>query len=314
MGATLHAASSAERAAIEARGLVKRYGDRCVVNGFSAEVGRGEIFGLLGPNAAGKTTVIRMLCGIIDRDAGEVLIDGAEIDSARRRIGYVAQRFGQYEELTIWENLRFYAQMYGVSDKQRLRALLRRYGLHDYAAKPAATLSGGFQRRLALACALAHDPEVLFLDEPTAGIDPVTRKLLWDEFYQLSASGKTLFVTTHYMEEAQRCQQLAFIEQGRTIAAGTPDTIRRSLGDVAVYTARLGFDPAVHAALQAEPGVLLVNQFGGELRIVVGRDFPVAGLGRIIGDVLGEPVELSAAELNLEDVFIGLTQDGESGR
>ena len=165
-----------------------------------------------------------------------------------------------------------------------------------------------------MACALAHDPEVLFLEEPTAGIDPVTCKLLWDEFYQLSAAGKTLFVTTHYMEEAQRCQQLAFIEQGRTIAAGTPDTIRRSLGDVAVYTARLGFDPAVHSALLAEPGVLLVNQFGGELRIVISRDFPDAGLGKIIGDVLGEPVELSTAELNLEDVFIGLTQDGENGR
>ena len=310
----MHAANPIRPVAIEARGLVKRYGDRRVVDGFSAEVGRGQIFGLLGPNAAGKTTVIRMLCGIIERDGGEVLIDGADIDRARKRIGYVAQRFGQYEELTIWENLRFYAEMYGVRDRQRLRALLRRYGLQAYAAKPAAILSGGFQRRLALACALAHDPEVLFLDEPTAGIDPVTRKLLWDEFYQLSASGKTLFVTTHYMEEAQRCQQLAFIEQGRTIAAGTPDTIRRSLGDVAVYTVRLGFDPAVHAALQAEPAVLLVNQFGGELRIVVSRDFPGARLAGIIGDIRGEPVEPASAELNLEDVFIGLTQNGDSGR
>jgi ABC-2 type transport system ATP-binding protein len=299
---------------IEARGLVKRYGDRVVVDGFSAEVGRGRIFGLLGPNAAGKTTVIRMLCGILDRDAGEVLIDGAEIDSARRRIGYVAQRFGQYEELTTWENLRFYAEMYGVRDKGWLRSLLQRYGLRAYAGQPAGTLSGGYQRRLALACALAHDPDVLFLDEPTAGIDPVTRKLLWDEFYQLGAGGKTLFVTTHYMEEAQRCQQLAFIERGRTIAAGTPDTIRRSLGDVAVYAASLAFDPDVHAALAAQPRVLLVNQFGGELRIVVKKDFPGASLQQVIAGVAGGAVELAATELNLEDVFIGLTQHGDNGR
>jgi ABC-type multidrug transport system ATPase subunit len=299
---------------IEARALVKRYGDRNVVDGFSAEVARGQIFGLLGPNAAGKTTVIRMLCGIIDRDAGEVLINGKDIAGARHRIGYVSQSFGQYEELTVWENLGFYAQMYGVDDSARLRLMLHRYELQNFVDQPAGTLSGGYQRRLALACALAHDPDVLFLDEPTAGIDPVTRKLLWDEFYQLSATGKTLFVTTHYMEEAQRCQQLAFIERGRVIAAGTPDTIRRALGDVAVYAARLAFDPAVHTALLAQPAVLLVNQFGGELRIVVATDFPGTRLAKIITDVTGEPIELLTAELNLEDVFIGLTQHRDDKR
>lgn len=293
---------------IEARSLSKYYGAQLVVDDFSVAIEQGEIFGLLGPNAAGKTTAIRMLCGIVERNAGAVSINGAAIASARNRIGYVSQRFGQYAELTVWENLRFYAEMYRVTDEALLDDLLHRYALKPFRHQRAGNLSGGYQRRLALLCAVAHDPDVLFLDEPTAGIDPVTRKLLWDEFYALSARGKTLFVTTHYMEEAQRCHQLAFIDRGKIIARGTPLTIKQCLGDVAVYAVKFAFNPSVHKALLANEAVLLVNQFGLELRIVVANDGSRSQLEQVIADETGERLDLVPSELNLEDVFIALTQ------
>lgn len=299
---------SSPAAAIKAQSLAKRYGKHLVVDGFSVEIEQGRIFGLLGPNAAGKTTAIRMLCGIIDKDEGDVFINGTTISDAKNRIGYVSQRFGQYEELTVWENLKFYAEMYKVTDKIHLEDLLKRYALEPFKDQRAGTLSGGYQRRLALVCAVAHNPDVLFLDEPTAGIDPVTRKQLWDEFYELSARGKTLFVTTHYMEEAQRCHQLAFIDRGRIIARGTPVTIKQSLGNVAVYTASVAFNPAIHDALLGDEAVLLVNQFGEELRIVVGTDYSRSQLEKIILEVTAVPISLVPGELNLEDVFIALTQ------
>ncbi|MCW8855302.1 MAG: ABC transporter ATP-binding protein [Gammaproteobacteria bacterium] len=297
--------------AISATSLKKSFGGKVVVDGFSVEITRGQIFGLLGPNAAGKTTVIRMLCGIIDKDNGEVFINASDIAGARSRIGYVAQHFGQYEELTVWENLKFYAQMYNVENLQCLNDLLVDYELEPFRNQKAGTLSGGYQRRLALVCAIAHDPDVLFLDEPTAGIDPITRKLLWDEFYNLSTQGKTLFITTHYMEEAQRCDRLAFIDRGQVIASGTPVTIKQSLGDVIVYVATLAFKPEIHQALRADDNVLLVNQFGSELRIVVGVDYSSANLEKIIFQITDTPVTLTTGELNLEDVFIALTQHRE---
>ncbi len=226
---------------IQAKNLSKGFAGHRAVDDLSLQVERGQIFGLLGPNAAGKTTTIRMMCGIIEADTGEVLIDDQPLNSVKGEIGYVAQYFGQYEELTVWENLTFYARMYGITDRPHLGNLLNRYELAPFRDRFAGTLSGGYKRRLALACALAHDPKVLFLDEPTAGIDPVTRKLLWDDFYRLSTEGKTLFVTTHYMEEAQRCHQLAFLSAGKLVAEGTPVTIRQALGDAQVYSTQVAY-------------------------------------------------------------------------
>ena len=233
---------------IQATNLTKRYNGNTVVNSVSLNIEKGKIFGLLGPNAAGKTTIIRMLCGIIKSDGGEIKINNMSVDKAKNDFGYVAQHFGQYEELSVWENLKFYASMYDVTDKERLNYLLDRYHLTPYKKKRAGTLSGGYQRRLALVCALAHNPKVLFLDEPTAGIDPVTRKLLWDDFYQLSTEGKTLFVTTHYMEEAQRCHQLAFISTGKIVAEGSPDSIKQAVGDVRVFSSKIAYLPEIHTA------------------------------------------------------------------
>ncbi len=294
---------------IQVSHISKNFAETCAVNDVSLEVGEGNIFGLLGPNAAGKTTLIRMLCGIIRRDSGDVRINNKTIEAARHDFGYVAQHFGQYEELSVWENLKFYASMYGVNDKLQLLSLLERYQLMPFKNRRAGQLSGGYQRRLALACALAHDPAVLFLDEPTAGIDPVTRKHLWDDFYSLATEGKTLFVTTHYMEEAQRCNHLAFISHGQIVAQGSPLTIRNALGDTCVYRAEVAYLPEVHQALHDLPGMILVNQFGKELRMVVEPQLSKQILQAAISKVMNKAVELEQTQANLEDVFIALTQE-----
>jgi len=293
---------------IQAVDLVKSFSGVRRVDGVSLDIKRGEIFGLLGPNAAGKTTVIRMLCGIMQADSGSVLINNTTIDKAKREFGYVAQYFGQYAELSVWENLSFYAEMYGVKDKKHLEDLLERYQLTPFRDVDAGALSGGYKRRLALVCALAHDPKVLFLDEPTAGIDPVTRKLLWDDFYALSAEGKTLFVTTHYMEEASRCHQLAFIAEGKMIAQGTPKSIKNALGDVVVYTYKQSYSPEVTQAIQGLDGVVLTNQFGDDLHIVTEKILSQNAIETVISGVTGASVGLRETEPDLEDVFIALTQ------
>jgi ABC-type multidrug transport system ATPase subunit len=291
--------------------LTKRYKQRTVVDNVSLNIDKGTIFGLLGPNAAGKTTVIRMLCGIIKADSGEISINRSNVDEAKSDFGYVAQYFGQYEELSVWENLKFYARMYAVTDEKWLLSLINRYGLTPFKNQLAGLLSGGYKRRLALICALTHEPKVLFLDEPTAGIDPATRKLLWDDFYRLSAEGKTLFVTTHYMEEAQRCHQLAFISAGKIVAEGTPTTIKQALGDAEVYAAIIPYQPQLRAALMQLKGMILINQFGNELRIVVSPELKRAELEDTILNATGSNFPLKTSEPNLEDVFIAMTQNKE---
>lgn len=292
---------------ISAKQLTKRYGENIAVDSLSLEVARGEIFGLLGPNASGKTTAIRMLCGIIECDSGDVRIDGKVVQDAKHDFGYVSQYFGQYEELSVWENLNFYAELYGVRDQNRLVGLLQHYELEPFKHKLAGALSGGYQRRLALVCALAHDPAVLFLDEPTAGIDPTTRKKLWDDFYNLSAMGKTLFVTTHYMEEAQRCHKLAFLSAGKMVASGTPESIKSALGDAQVFSGEVSFNPDLREALLGTQGVELVNQFGTELRVLCDSSLGLADIQKVTSRFISK-VAMQPADANLEDVFIALTK------
>lgn len=294
---------------IKADHLTKRFNKKTAVNDVSLDVAKGQIFGLLGPNAAGKTTVIRMLCGIIECDEGEVRLNDMSVKRAKTDFGYVAQHFGQYEELSVWENLQFYARIYNVTDEQWLNSLLDRYDLTTFKDQRAGTLSGGYKRRLALTCALAHEPKILFLDEPTAGIDPLTRKLLWDDFYRLSTEGKTLFVTTHYMEEAQRCHQLAFLSAGQLVAQGSPDTIKQELGNASVYSTSIPYLPQLRDTLTKLEGMILVNQFGNELRLVVSPHLDQSELESAIQSVTGMPPSLQSTEPNLEDVFIALTQE-----
>ncbi len=297
-----------EKFAVKLDRISKSYNDIKVVDQFSVDIENGQIFGLLGPNAAGKTTIMRILCGLIDPDDGQITIQGLNTEDAKAQFGYVAQHFAQYEELTVWENIQFYAQIYGVTDEPHLHELLSRYQLVNFKDKRAGNLSGGYQRKLALVCALTHDPQVIFLDEPTAGIDPVSRKRLWDDFYDLSQKGKCLFITTHYMEEAQRCHQLAFIAKGKTIATGSPTTIKKSLGRVQVLTANIDYHPQLQDVLSAHPGMLLVHQFGSQIRMIMKPEILVSELKELFTKYLSERIVLQDGELNLEDVFIALTQ------
>ncbi len=213
---------------VTVRGLRRVFGARVAVEGLDLGIGTGEVFGLLGPNGSGKTTIIRMLCGLMKPTAGSATVVGydvvAEPEKVRRRIGYMSQRFGLYDDLTVAENMRFYASVYGLSGnarRTRIEEQLAELGLEERAGQLAGTMSGGWKQRLALACATAHRPSMLFLDEPTAGVDPASRRLLWQWVYGLAKQGTTILVTTHYMDEAERCERLAFLSRGHLIAVGT---------------------------------------------------------------------------------------------
>ena len=223
--------------AVLTRGLRKVFGSFVAVEGLDLTVHRGEVFGLLGANGSGKTTTIRMLTGLLTPSAGDATVVGLDVrresEAIRRRIGYMSQKFGLYDDLSVEENLRFYSTIYGLRGhvrEERMRELLDQLGLAPRVAQLAGTLSGGWKQKLALACATAHRPAMLFLDEPTAGVDPAARRQFWQIIYTLSAQGTTILVTTHYMDEAARCQRLAFLSRGKLTAVGTPDEVPRQFG------------------------------------------------------------------------------------
>ena len=299
---------------IETRNLTRRFGDFIAVDHLALKVSPGEIFGLLGPNAAGKSTTIRLLAGILRADEGEASVLGldlmTEAEQIKRRIGYVAQHFALYTDLDVEENIVFYGGLYGIDDPQRVESQLELYELGQFRHRRAGQLSGGYQRRLAMAAATMHDPELIFLDEPTAGIDPVTRKELWDLFYALATAGKTLFVTTHYMEEAERCHRLAFLNRGRLVAQGSPAEIRDSL-KARVYLARIPHNPDLNRELMQIDGVELVNQFGGDLRIIASAAVTPSSLQQVIDGHYPAAGEVAPVATSIEDAFMSITsQDG----
>lgn len=222
---------------VHTQALHKQFGALTAVHALDLDIRRGEVFGLLGPNGSGKTTTIRMLCGLVLPTSGTATVAGFDIstqaEQVRRRIGYMSQRYGLYDELTVAENLRFYASVYGLVGKARERRLAEHVellGLGDRLAQRAGTLSGGWKQRLALACATAHHPDLVFLDEPTAGVDPAARRTFWQTIYDLAQTGTTVLVTTHYMDEAERCQRLAFLSRGHLIGLGTPEEVVQQFG------------------------------------------------------------------------------------
>jgi ABC-2 type transport system ATP-binding protein len=221
--------------------LRKVFGALVAVDNLDLEIHRGEVFGLLGPNGSGKTTTIRMLCGLLEPSSGRATVAGIDVgtdpEGVRRRIGYMSQRYGLYDDLTIRENIRFYASMYGLRGSRRTareESLLDDLGLRARQDQMAGTLSGGWKQRLALACATAHEPDMLFLDEPTAGVDPASRRLFWDWIYGLAQKGTTILVTTHYMDEAERCQRLGFLSRGHLIALGTVGEVTKAFGQPSI--------------------------------------------------------------------------------
>ena len=218
-------------------GLRKVFGSLVAVERLDLTINRGEVFGLLGPNGSGKTTTIRMLCGLMAPTEGRATVVGFDVEReaerVRTRIGYMSQRYGLYDDLTAYENMRFYATVYGLHGRardERLEQHIAEMGLGERRNQLAGTLSGGWKQRLALGCATAHEPEMLFLDEPTAGVDPAARRDFWASIYALAARGTTILVTTHYMDEAERCQRLAFLSRGKLIGLGTVDEITTQFG------------------------------------------------------------------------------------
>jgi ABC-2 type transport system ATP-binding protein len=294
--------------AIDVDGLTKRFGGKVVVDHFSMQVPRGQIYGFLGPNGSGKTTTIRMICGLLTPDEGRGIVLGHDIahdsELIKREVGYMTQKFSLYDDLSIEENLDFVARMYQVGDrKRRVREALASLGLEARRSQLAGTLSGGWKQRLALAACLIHEPKLLLLDEPTAGVDPGARREFWDHIHQLAHAGITVLVSTHYMDEAERCHGIAYIAYGKLLAHGT---LREVVDGAGLSTWQVEGDGLMELApkLRAMPGVEMVAPFGNALHV---SGTERAALERSLRSVTGR-AGITAREVapGLEDVFIHL--------
>jgi ABC-2 type transport system ATP-binding protein len=306
--------------AIDVRGLTKRYGARTVVDGVDLQVARGQIYGFLGPNGSGKTTTIRMLCGLLTPDAGEGTCLGLDLRrdarAIKRQVGYMTQKFGLYEDLSIEENLDFVARVYAVPQRRaRVEQALERLALGPRRKQLAGALSGGWKQRLALAACLLHEPQLLLLDEPTAGVDPQARRLFWDQLHELAGAGLTVLVSTHYMDEAARCHALAYIFNGRLLARGTGEQLvaQARLAAAEVSGTQDGLS-ALAEALRGDPAVRNVAWFGQVLRLTAdsGADLDAA-LARAHAPVEQHGLRIDHVEANLEDVFVALMGRADAG-
>jgi ABC-2 type transport system ATP-binding protein len=305
------AVQAAREAVIDARDLTIRFGTFTAVDRVSLTVQPGEVFGLLGPNGSGKTTLIRALCGLLPLAGGEARVFGQDVtrhpERVRSGIGYMSQKFALYADLTAEENMRFYAGIYGLSRADaagRTAELVALTGLHPYLRRRAGRLSGGWKQRLALVCALLHRPRLVFLDEPTAGVDPVARRELWDLLFRLAAEGVTPFVTTHYMDEAERCGRVGYLYESRLLAVGAPGELK-ALPAVTPPGARwleiTGPDSAgLLARLKGWPGVREATMFGEVVHALVDGDG--------VPQQLGPGVTVRPAGATLEDVFVTLAR------
>jgi ABC-2 type transport system ATP-binding protein len=305
--------------AIEIRELVKTFGDFVAVDHVSFQVHKGEIFGFLGPNGAGKSTVIRMLCGLLTPTSGSGSVAGFDVatepEEIRKNIGYMSQKFSLYDDLTVEENIDFFSRIYGVpkeSRPERKAYVLRMAGLEDRRATLTRLLAGGWKQRLALGCAIVHNPRILFLDEPTSGVDPIARRSFWDLIYQLAEGGHTILVTTHYMDEAEYCHRLALIYRGKLIALGLPGALKKDLHSHKLLQLETSDLLAAMRAMEAEPGVLDVAVFGAGLHVTV--DDVEASVKRIRSILEQQHIairRLEAIQPSMEDVFVALIESEE---
>jgi len=329
-------------AAVVARGLTKRFGDMIAVDDVDIEIRRGEVFGFLGPNGAGKTTTIRMLCGIMDPTAGEARVLGLDVRSQREalkaRIGYMSQRASLYADLTVVEQLRFYARIYGLDTRtarEKVGSWIESSGLAGRDRDLVSTLSGGWRQRLALGCAVMHHPDLLMLDEPTSGVDPLSRRQFWDLIYRFADEGTTVMVTTHYMDEAEHCDRLAFIYGGRIVAEGAPEEIKRRhmpglLLRVVCREWMRAFD-----FLRASPRVRSAALYGTAIHALVAQaqaaearpsaeaeaaaeaapeaQLAAEALARDLADAGIQVDSVAPIAPSLEDIFVSLTGDAPGG-
>jgi ABC-type multidrug transport system ATPase subunit len=312
------AAQNPAEPAISAEHLVRRFGQVTAVNDVSFRVEKGEIFGFLGPNGSGKTTVIKMLTGLLPLTSGSARVEGLDVgmdsEVVRERIGYMSQNYSLYQDLTVAENLQFYGRIYSLEParlKRRIEEVVESNGLGPYMNRLSAKLSGGWKQRLALGCAMLHEPKLLFLDEPTAGIDPVARRQLWDLLFELSGHGITFFVTTHYMDEAERCSHVAYIYYGKLIADGTPNSLRelpdvQPPGTIRVEITTTEVTRALRFARQI-PGIRSATIFGQSIHALINDDLNLHDLQEQLLMNGIAVAEIRPLAPSLEDVFVELT-------
>jgi ABC-2 type transport system ATP-binding protein len=305
---------SAREPAIEARDLTRRFGKVTAVDAVNLVVPRAHIYGFLGPNGSGKSTTIRMLCGLLRPTSGTIRVLGRDIpreaESLRTRIGYMTQKFSLWDDLTVLENLRFIAQIFTLEParaKRRIDAVLEEFRLLELTGRLAGAMSGGQRQRLALAAATLHEPELLMLDEPTSAVDPQSRRDFWESLFALVARGTTILVSTHYMDEAERCHRLAILAQGRLVAEGEPEHLMENL-PLHVLEAQGPDTDAIRAVLRTHPAIVSVAQLGLRLHVLVDRDVPdPVALVRGALKHAAVPAEVIATRANLEDVFVAAT-------
>ncbi|MHC5350817.1 ABC transporter ATP-binding protein [Metapseudomonas furukawaii] len=303
---------SSPEAVIRARGLTKRFGSLTAVDGLDLAVDRAEVFGFLGPNGCGKSTTIRMLCGLLLPSAGEIEVLGYRIpedaEALKRRIGYMTQKFSLYEDLSVMENLDFLATVQGLdrrAARQRIEELLERYWLADRRKQLAGTLSGGQKQRLALAGAVLHKPDLLLLDEPTSAVDPQSRREFWDSLFELAEAGTTLLVSTHYMDEAERCTRLGILDAGRLVADGSPAALMAALPGRPLLV-ECAQPRQAQRALQGAGEIIAMAQIGASLRVLSAVE---DARERILRRLTAQGIEarVTPTEANLEDVFVTVT-------
>jgi ABC-2 type transport system ATP-binding protein len=306
--------------AVEIRDLVKCFGDFVAVDHVSMQVERGEIFGFLGPNGAGKSTTIRMLCGLLKPTSGTAFVGGLDIatesEKVKQNIGYMSQKFSLYDDLMVEENIDFFSGIYGVPKERRAerkRYVLKMAGIEERRNAVTRDLSGGWKQRLALGCAILHEPPILFLDEPTSGVDPMARRTFWDLIYELSGAGHTIFVSTHYMDEAEYCHRLALMYRGKVIALGTPAELKQSLASHHLLRLETSDLVGTMRALENLPGMSDVAVFGGGLHVTAAEEGERAmPLIRSALTQAGITVSvLEPIEPSMEDVFVAMIEQEE---
>jgi len=298
--------------AVEVDQLTRKFGKFVAVDAVSYSIPKGEIFGLLGPNGSGKTTTIRMLCGILSPTSGSAKVLGFDVrhkpEEVKKRIGYMSQKFSLYNDLTAYENIDFYAHLYGVQNdrlKSRINELIEISGLKGFEKEITADLSGAWRQRLALACSIAHEPRMIFLDEPTAGVDPISRREFWELVYQLAGQGVSVLTTTHYMDEAEYCNQIGMMYNGRLIALDDPDTLKSHINGIML---ELECQDPVHAMnlIPSLPGVMDIAAHGVLTHILVQNPQVEKTITRKMNDAKNEIIRLEKVQPSLEDVFISM--------
>jgi ABC-2 type transport system ATP-binding protein len=297
---------------ITTEGLTRKFGEFVAVDHVSFQVNPGEVVGYLGPNGSGKTTTIRMLLGLLEPSDGHAIVLGYDAfhqsEEVRARAGYMSQKFALYDELTVWENMEFYGGVYGIRDRTRIESTLRLLGLTGHDSTLTGSLSAGWRQRLALGIALVHKPKLLFLDEPTSGVDPTARRAFWDLIYELASEGVTVFVTTHYMDEAEYCERVGIMRAGKLLAIDTPGNLKRDVltGDVWQIAAS-----PLQTALDMLPtldGVLQAGMAGDQLRAITKQEVKAKLLQKALQRKGVEVRSVERAEPTLEDVFLSLAR------